>query len=302
MGTANPNTPVPPNKLAGVYNCRAIPKFAKDLGFGTSALLDTSETALNVKGLVLFEPTGPNLQPRTYQHPSWDDAGYLGPIVFDRASNIYLVPVPRINVYDNPIGKQNRVYRVDANTGVLSEFLSLPQLRASDQSNPYGTVGMAYDCETNALYVSSIAGSSRGAEVGRIYHVDLGQTKPAVSSQLDNIDAFGMTVVNTPRAKRLYFGRTRTSEVWSVQLTERGDFFGAPRREFNMAGVFGDGDDKVRRINITTNNEMQLRGIEFSYNLVAARDKTETVYTYRFNAATDAWEFVSAQPQAKSPT
>ncbi len=296
------NTPVPPGRLGGVYNCRTIPKFAKDLGFTTSALLDTSESTLNVRGLVLVDQTGASGQPRTYQHPSWADAGYLGPIVGDQANNIYVIPVPRINVYDNPIGKQNRIYKVDATTGQMSEFLELPQPRPSNQSNPYGALGLAYDCETNVLYVSSIAGSSRTEESGRIYRVDLGQSKPAVSDILPDVDAFGLAVVNTPTAKRLFYGRTRSSEVWSVQLTQRGEFFGKPRKEFSLSGAYGDGDDKIRRISIASNNDMQLRGIEFSYNLVAARDKSETIYTFRYNSKSDTWDFLNAQTQGKLPS
>jgi hypothetical protein len=233
-----------------------------------------------------------------YRHPSWDDAGHLGPIVIDWDGNAYTIPTPRISLIENPLDQQNRVLRVDAATGVLSEFLRLPTAAPSFQSNPYGALGLALDCETRSLYVSSVAGSDREHERGRIYRIDLSGPQPKITSQIDGVDAIGLGVFKGVRARRLYFGGLRASDVRSVVLDDTGDFYGDARVEAPLVGVYGDGEDKARRITFT-NTEMQIRGIEFSFNLVASREKTETRYTFAYDPAQDAWRFVSAGPAGK---
>lgn len=271
--------------IGGVTNCRTQPKFTLKLGFGRSTILSTADRA--TKGLVIFEPQG-NDPPKTYQHPSWTQAGYLGANAIDKDGNIYLAPSPRVNLIDNPPERQNKLYRVDTNTGVMSELISLPFSKTPSLNNPYGVLGLAYDCDTHSLYASSVAGSSRREEIGRIYRIDLNTAK--VASQWDNVDALGLAVFNGAQGKRLYFGSARTQDVRSIPLDVSGDFVGAPRAEFSLDGVGPEGNEKARKISFERGADMLLNGTKFNYNLAPPPAQIRpTVYRYRYDPATDAW-------------
>jgi hypothetical protein len=269
--------------------CATNPKFVATFGFDEQrAALSTSERT--VRGLVLIE-IGANgdlsQKGRRYQHETWDDAGYLGPIARDGLGNVWAAPVPVISTLFNPTINQNDLWRADAVSGVLTKALSLPPAAQPDETNPYGILGLALDCDTNSLYVSSVLGSTRRQENGRLYRIDLASGQ--VRSQLDGIDVIGMGVFNGSRGKRLYFGTARRSEIRSIALDDSGNFAGQARIDINLEGKGPRGDDKARRISFLPNNDMQVFGIEFGFNLIAPTEKQETQYRFRYDAAADTW-------------
>lgn len=272
--------------VGDVTYCRTIPRFARAMGYSEASILSTVGRQ---KGLVLYDPPATaNAEPQNvYQHPTWGDAGYLGAPVTDQSGNIYVAPAPRVSLLDNPPEQQNTVYKVDTDTGVMAEFIKLPSAAPVSPDNPFGLLGLAYDCDTHSLYASSVAGSTRTNEVGRIFRIDLETGK--VASQFDGADAFGLAVFNGTTGKRLYFGAARVSEVRSVALDGRGDFAGKPRLEYSMAGLGAEGDEKARRI-IFTNNTMLVKGMEFEFNLIATSERQQTEYQLRYDTNLDAWK------------
>lgn len=275
-------------RIGGVTDCRAQPRFTRNLGFGRSTILSTADRA--TKGLIIFEPRadGP---PRTYQHPSWTQAGYLGANAIDKDGHIYLAPSPRVNLIDNPPEKQNVLYRVASDTGVMTPFLALPYSRPPSLNNPYGVLGLTYDCDTHSLYASSVAGSSRREELGRLFRIDL--TTGRVAAQLHNVDAIGLAIFNGAQGKRLYFGSARTQDVLSIALDAKGDFIGSPRREFSLDGIGPDGNEKARKISFERGLDMVVNGTKFSFNLAPPPAQLRpTVYRYRYDPANDRWTFL----------
>jgi hypothetical protein len=272
--------------LGGVTFCQAVPEFALEMGYDTTAIMSTNET---LKGLFIYDrPTQPGQTPtNVYQHPTWDDAGYLGAPVNDEAGNIFVAPAPRVNLYDNPPDQQNTIFKVDTNTAEMAAFAALPFPAPMPPENPFGIIGLAYDCDTQSLYAASIAGSTRDKELGIIYQID--PQTGEILSQLENVDAFGMAVFNRTLGKRLYFGLARKSEVWSVALGNDGRIRGKPRFEFSMAGWGADGDDKARRIVFRRADEMFVRGSAFNYNLIAGSERIQTDYLLRYDPAQDIW-------------
>lgn len=282
--------------IGGVTACRQQPKFTEAIGFSRSAVLSTAERT--VKGLILYDPQ-PNGAMRPYQHPSWLTAGYLGPNAIDRHGNIYVAPAPRVNLIDNPPADQNKIHVVDTETGVMRELINLPAVQAPSLSNPYGVLGLAYDCDTHSLYASSVAGSTRRTENGRIFRIDLNTGK--VASVLEGLDAIGIAAFNGAQGKRLYFGSARTQDMLSVALDAQGNFAGAPRFEFSMQGLGPEGNDKVRKITFERGLEMVLNGTKFNYNLAPPpAQQRPTLYRFRYDAASDAWTFLSAGAGAAS--
>ncbi len=272
-------------QIGGVTACQQVPPFVRQLGFGNKAAFSTSDR--KIQGLILMEGE------RVYQHPSWKLAGSLAPITRDGKGNTFVAPAPWIDVLENKPDEQNKVFRVDGQTQEMKQFSDLPKASQPSSQNPYGVLGLSFDCDTNSLYVSSVSGSTRNETAGRIFQIS---ADGKVLSQLEKTDAIGLSVFNSAKGKRLYFGQARTSEIWSVALDDKGNFAGEARKEISLENLGPRGDDKARRINFS-NNEMTVFGIEFGFNLIAPTEKQETIYRFRYDATKDVWNYIEEPPQ-----
>ncbi len=291
--------PAPPagTYLPGTANyCRAMPPFAVNQGFSQQSYFSTSER--RVAGLVLID--GSELRRgATYQHPSWTSAGSLGPIQLDGSGNAYVAPVPTINVLANAADAQNTLYRVDGETGVMAAYVTVPPAQSADATNPYGLLGLSYDCDVKSVYATTVAGSTRLAEVGQIVRIDASGAAGRVADTLGNIDAIAVASWNGAGGKRLLYGKARTSEIWSIAVDGRGDFTGEPKLEFSLAGLGPRGDDKARRIVVDSATQLTVYGIEFSYNLIAPSEKQQTAYAFVLDPTSGRWTFVPATPEVQ---
>jgi hypothetical protein len=263
--------------------CRGSPKFPLQLGFSRAVVFSTSER-LN-KGMQLIEPgaDGDLTNAKTYQHPSWTMGGYLGVFAADRDGNVYVAPSPRISLLDNPPEKQNIIYKIDTNTGVMREFINLPPAQPPSPENPFGALALTYDCDTNSLYVTTVMGSTRAQEVGRIFRVDLNTGK--IAAQYDNVDGFGVATYNLPTGKRLYFGSARDPEIRSLALDAQGNFWGEPQTELVLTGPY----NRARRIQFSPQQGMQVRAIDFNFTLAATSQDRQTDYRFMYDAAQGKW-------------
>lgn len=275
----------PIKTIGGVTNCQQVPPFVRALGFGNKAAFSTSDS--RIQGLILIEGE------RKYQHETWKLAGSLAPITRDGRGNTFVAPAPWIDLLENKPEEQNKVYRVDGQTQEMKEFSSLPTAIAPTSQNPFGVLGLTFDCETNSLYASSVSGSTRKETAGRIFQIN---ADGKIVSQLDKTDAIGLAVFNSANDKRLFFGQARTSEIWSIPLDEKGNFSGEARKEISLENLGTRGDDKARRINFS-NTEMIVFGIEFGFNLIAPTEKQETVYRFQYDSAKDSWTYIQEPPQ-----
>ncbi len=286
-------TPAPVGyALGGVTYCSyVVPPFAQKLGFSTRSVFDTRSD--HVKGIALSD-VDQNLNPiRSYQDPTWSSAGYLGFPILDGAGNIYVAPAPAISILDDPPAKSNIVYRIDAVTGKMAALIDLPAGRRPTPENSYGIMGLAYDCDTNSLYASSVFGSTRSVQAGRLFRIDPGSGQ--VKSQIDGLDAFGLAVFNSARGKRLYFGLARSAEVYSIGLDAHGNFTSATRAEVSLQGLGFHGDERARLFFFGPDN-MIVQTMQFDFNLVAPTDARQTRFEYRYDSGTDTWHLVSVTP------
>ncbi len=268
--------------------CKVSPPFSKTLGFGQNSALSTSEKGK--EGLWLIDQTG-----KKYHHPSWKLAGFLAPIQLDSRGNVFVAPAPTINVLLNPPDRQNAIYRVDGNTQEMKKFVDLPSAEKSGEQNPFGAMGLALDCDSQNLYVSTVSGSTRDKQIGRIFPVNSKTAK--IGHSLENVDAMGLAVFNGAKGKRLYFGLLRNSEVWSIDLDDNGDFVSEPRLEFSLDGLGVRGNDKARRISFSLQGEMLVFGIEFDFNLIAPTEKQETIYRFRYDSKNDKFVYIEEPPE-----
>jgi hypothetical protein len=271
-------------------SCKGNPAFIKTMGFDTrnSFFSTSSQTTMGLVLLQSEQAGNPNSAiTKSFQHPSWKKFGWLAPILIDEAGNIYTAPAPFISLLDNPVANNNTIYKVDANTGVMEEFIRLPSADSLNTQNPYGIIAMIYLCETGTLYVSSVAGSSLHEEKGHIYALDV-KTKKIID-QINNTDAMGMGISYTTGKRQLFFGTGRNSEVRSVTLSATGTFVGKPAVAFSLQNLGPRGDDKVRRIRCDQSGNLIIYGVEFNFNLIAPREKQETIYNFYYEEGGKKW-------------
>lgn len=273
----------------GIANCQQESRFIATTGLNSKrAAFSTSEK--NMIGLVLLEipeNSADTAGRKKWQHPSWSQYGFMGPITTDENGNVYTAPIPMINELNNLPEKKNTIYKVTGNTAEMSPFVHLPLSNNKNDENVFGLLGLYYDCHAKILYASSVAGSTRIEEAGIIYAID--PATGQIIDQLNGKDAIGLCVGGMSGQKRLYFGSSRNSDIFSVELSKKGQFSGAPKKEFTLDLLGPRGDDKARRIRFDKNGKLIIFGVEFNYNLTAPTEKQETVYHFRFDEEEKKW-------------
>jgi len=281
------------NFPTGVVNqCRTQPAFIAKTGLGRNTAIDSRQQGYT--GLQLINvKTG-----KTWQDPTWDDAGHIGAFERDRQGNIYVAPAPEVSLEENPPELQNRIYKIDAQTGKLALFMELPYPKPPSQNNPFGILGLTYDCNTDSLYASSVAGSTPNEELGRIYQIN--PATQQIISQLDYTDSIGLGVFNTKTNKLLYYGSARASHAFSITLDAQGRFTGEPRYEFSLATLQGGNNTSVRKIQFQKRGQnylMTAKEIEFGFRLNAANPPFKNKYLFTYQSDDDKWKYRGAQQE-----
>ena len=229
---------------------------------------------------------------KTWQDPSWAMSGYMGAFERDREGNIYVSPMPYVSLLKNPPEKQNNLYKIDANTGKMSLYMTLPAQKLPDSRNPFGVMGLYYDCDTDSLYVSSLAGAEPMQEKGVIYQVDT-QSKQ-IKSRLQHTDAIGVGTFNTPQGKRLYFGSARNSAMYSVPLDSEGRFHKQKKYELSLSQIKGGDSTVIKKIKFKQYKNkylMSLQEVEFGFRLLAENNPFKKQYHFEFEPARNQWIF-----------
>jgi hypothetical protein len=293
LGSCTQQKNQPDITTIGTASCLAQPYYLNQTGLNRhAAVLSTSEK--KIKGLVLVEYIQENGRVsigKTWQHPSWSKYGWLGPIATDEKGNTYVAPVPVINVFDNPISQQNTVLRVDGQTAEMKPLLALPLPDSTTHDNPYGLLGIYYDCDARLLFASSVAGSDKTHERGVIYIINPGNG--SIEDKLEGIDAMGLCTGGVTGERRLYIGSSRQPFISSIGLQGDGKFTGELRKEISLDMMGPRGDDKARRIRFDNTGVLQVFGIEFNYNLTAATEKQESVYYFSYDLNSKQWAAIN---------
>lgn len=276
--------------------CAGMPQFVNDWGFNEGRIaLSTSERHL--KGLVLVElgkgNTGQAKRVREFQHPSWDDEGFLSTIARDREGNVYVAPKPNVSMLYTNKEHLNSVFRIDSKSGVMKKIVDLPSLEKPNSENAYGIVGLHYSCALNQLLVSTILGSDRNKQRGGIYAIDLKTLE--VKEILDNYDALGVNVYTTSKGEyKLLYASARNSVIYELDIDESLNPIASPKAVINLEGLGPRGDDKARKI-LLHNGRLTLVGTTFNYNLSVPHSTIETNYIFSFLPKSQSWQLESFQ-------
>lgn len=277
----------------GMESCRRPANFISKLGFDASRSAFSSSER-QTKGIVLIQlPNQFDTTRKIYQDSSWSQHGYMSSITTDEVGNVFASPIPFVNTLDNSLATIHTVYKINSETGKMEVFMQLPKIDSSAGVNPFGVVGLYYDCHGKKLYVASVGGSTIDKEKGVIYVIDP-YTKSIVD-KLEGIDPIGVFVGGITGEKMLYYGHARTSDIYGVELNKEGKFKGKPTVQLSLDGLGPRGNDKARRIRFDKMGNLMIYGIDFSFNLAAQSNKPETLYQFGYNRVDNKWVFMKLQ-------
>jgi hypothetical protein len=261
--------------------CRALPAFTAnpELGLEGGMALATDRSQM---GLVLLTTRQPD-QP--YQHPTWDDAGFLGAIAYDRDGNIYVAPTPRLSLADNPLAGATTLWRVASASGEMAPFATLPG--AASERNPFGALGLSYVCDLHRLYAGHVIGSTPTSERGGVVAIDLDDG--ALTPVLEETDVMGLLVVRVGAGYELYVGLARSPEVLALPLDARGAPSGPPRLLLDLTEAGATPSERARKLRLVE-GELVADLVPFNYSLqTSAAAEPNRIAAWRFDPATGAW-------------
>ncbi len=275
-------------QVSNTYNCARMPLFISKVGLQQPVAIDTKR--LDLPGVTIKELSA---KKRSYRHQTWRITGHVSSTVRDGLGNIYVVPVPSISLDINPIERNNVVYKIASETGLMEKFVQLPKPSNLDQSNPFGTMSISLDCSTNSLYVASVAGSTPAQVNGRVYQIDI-KTKQIISKSAP-IDAVGVAVADTPSGKRLYYGDARSSSLYSIALNQDGSFDRSQQKRYELSLLHVKNGDstQIRKINFFNDQAgklwMRLSDTEFSFRLAAETNRQYKNYDFAVPFDLKSW-------------
>jgi hypothetical protein len=281
-----------------VSQCRQLPSFIRTTGLGSQVAIDTRQEGYMGIRLV-------NAQGKHWQHPSWDNAGHVGAFDRDNQGNIYVVPSPDVSLENNPPELQNRIYMIDGKTAEMRLFMELPADNLPSTQNPFGTMGLSYDCNTQSLYASTLSGSTRQEIKGSLFQID--PVTKRIKSTLKAVDAIGIGIFNDKQQKRLYYGEARSSNVYSVPLDGKGGFIDDRRYEFSLATLKGGNTTSARKIQFRKRGEgvfwMIVKEMEFGFRLPAENNPYKNQYIFEYKKSANHqenksfWTFLGVQQE-----
>jgi hypothetical protein len=269
-------------------SCRTLPAFTMkpELGLAGGLALATDRAQ---RGLVVLSTDRPNMP---YQHPSWDDAGYLGPIAYDRDGHIYTAPTPRLSLVDNPLEEATTLWRVDSTSGVMAPFVALPG--TASMRNPYAILGLSYVCALHRLYAGTVIGSTPTAERGGVIAIDL--TSGQITQVLEATDVMGLLVVRMGSGYALYIGLARSPELLLLTLDSLGQPTGPLRPLLDLTTAGATASERARKLRLV-NGELTVDLVPFNYSLqTSAAAMPNRVAAWRYDQPTGAW--VVSRPAA----
>jgi hypothetical protein len=214
----------------------------------------------------------------------------MGPLAIDELGNVFVAPIPFVNVMESVKKNQNIIYKIDWQTGVMNTFIQFENTQDTINSqNAFGVVGLYYDCETKLLYASSLYTSTLKKETGNIYCIDTKINPAKVIDAIKNEDAMGIGMCFFNEKKTLFFGNARSQNVYRMELKEDGTFSQEKEFCFSLAGIGKRGDDIAKKLRVTPQSTLLITGAEFYYNLTAPTVPQESKYEFSFDVNSEKW-------------
>lgn len=270
-------------RLTPINDCRKLPAYFAKTGIDLKSNFGFSVNEKDRIGLSLVQFKTELFPYKLYFHPSWDSAGYLGAVVTDNFGNAYVIQRPFINTLKNTPLSQNIIYRIESQTGLLTPFFKLFAPPKAIGINPFGLLGIIFDCEAETLIASSVYCSEADKEKGKIYFIKIKNNTPELIDSISDFDVYGLGIGRIGGDKYLFMGSGRNSSLYKIKISANGNIVGAPEYVLSIAGLGNRGDDKIRKIKIE-NNIIRISGSTFNFNLANVAKNTEYIYSFYYNS------------------
>ncbi|MFV9506822.1 MAG: hypothetical protein AB4911_19910 [Oscillochloridaceae bacterium umkhey_bin13] len=202
-----------------------------------------------------------------YQHPSWREAGFLGPLAYDQHGHIYVAPVPRVSLADNPLAGATTIWRVESQSGEMRPWTQLPG--AANERNPYGVLGLSYTCELDLIFAGTVIGSTPQQEHGGVVALRPDGTMQALV--LADTDVMGVLVVQTGTGYELYAGLARSPHIIAVPIGSDGAATGPARSLLDLTTAGAHPNERARKLRLV-GNELRVDLVPFNFSLQTGAD------------------------------
>lgn len=256
--------------------CATIPPFARKLGFTAPQFTSAEKTKI---GLLMVDGREPS---KAFQDDSWKKVGGVGPIAVSRTGEIFFAPAPIVNTLESSPRDRVTIFRVDPDTGVAAPLLTLAPQRLPNSTNPFGIVGLSFDCERDVLLVTSVSGSTQSEEQGSISIVDT--HRAVVIDSIEKVDALGVSAIHfTDRDSWIVFGSARTPDLYRLRWDKRNRIIGRPVSVFSLP----DGGYLRARKLAPTPIGIEVSLTEFRYALLGQSELRQAVLSLRYVDTTD---------------
>ncbi len=258
-------------------SCGIAPRFLQQLNIRQPVIIDLSQNKF--KGIAFHY--GENMQ-QTLHAKAWEYYESFGTYTLDEQGNLYLAPMPHINITPNTFELQKNIYQLDSTTGKLSIFMRIDDV-FPDSNNPYGIHSLVYDCEDKTLWIAAIDETNYQEQKGVIYHVDP-KTK-TILQRINGIDAHTLNILKTTKAKYLLAGSAIDNALYAYKIVD-GSLSSSPVKLLELT----NSNDHIRKIKIKANNYLELQTTPFSYTLIAQTTKKyRTFYDAKWNSVVSEW-------------
>ncbi len=259
-------------------DCTRLPQFLGRLKIPQPVLIDLSQKKFTGIALHYGQNHEETLHPEV-----WGKYEHFGTYALNEQGDIYLSPMPFISVRPTTFDLQKNIYKLDSKTGALSVFMRFDDVRPS-ATNPYGVISLAYDCEDQTLWVSAIDETDYQSVKGTIYHIDPDAKK--ILQSVEGFDALTILPLHTGKGRFLLAGSARDNALYATAITA-GVLSSPPRKLLELPAA----NERIRKIRITGNNELELQAISFSYTLLAqSTSRDRTYYDATWDAASSEWK------------
>ena len=270
----------------GTFNrtrgCGRYPNFLAKLRVPQPIAIDLSQQ--RYKGLAFLYGRGLH---HAVHLKTWETFDYFSTYALDPRGNIYLSPMPFVSVKPRTFEFQKNIYFLDTNSGNLSIWLSLDEVKATP-SNPFGIIALVYDCDDDTLWVSAIDESSYDKGRGVIYHIDIASKK--ILQRVEGVDALSLALLKSSRGKFLLTGDARKSQLLAMEIKES-MALANPIKLLELPSFL----EHIRKIKVRGKNLLELQTIPFSYTLIAQTSEGEDRKYYRavWQSGIGSWKIES---------
>lgn len=257
--------------------CVVPPAFLKDMHIPQPVMIDLSQERF--KGIAFHY--GKQFT-QTLHLKRWEQYEHFGTYVLDKVGNIFLVPTPFISIHPTTFNLQKNIYKLDTQTGKLSIFMHFDDVHPG-ANNPYGLNAIAYDCDDGTLWVAAIDESDYQTQKGIIYHINP-KTKE-ILQKLEGIDVLSMALLHSDKEKFLLIGSARDNGLYAYPVVEN-RLKNNPLKLLELPNA----NAHIRKIKVTSKNQIELQSIPFSYTLIAQTAKQNRLYyIVTYNSIKQTW-------------